>query len=353
MAETSDKHVTINISTATIFKFFVIIAVLAIVYLLRDVLMIILVSVILASALNPWVNSLQRKKVPRLVAAILIYVLFFGSFIAILMVLVPPIANQISEIATHFPQYYNQVINDFQKFQDFSLQQKVLDNLDSALQSLSLNLGQTSGSILSLLGGVFGGLFAFLGVVVITFYMLLEDSALKTFIRSVTPIKYQPYVFQLVNRSQRRLQMWLQGQLILSLIIGVLTFIGLEVLGVQYALVLALWAALTEFIPYLGPTLGAIPAVFIALTTGNFVQAIAVVVLYIVVQELENHFIVPKVMQKAVGLNPLIVIIVMLIGAKLAGIPGLLLAVPFALIVKAFIEDFTTAKEDREAVLET
>ncbi|MFZ6036313.1 MAG: AI-2E family transporter [Patescibacteria group bacterium] len=353
MAEHQGKNLTINISTTTIFKVFLIVGILAILYLLRDVLMIIVVSAILASALNPWVNSLRRRGIPRIVATLFIYVLFFGSFTIVLMLLVPPIATQITDIAQHFPEYYNNVISNFQQFQDFSLQQKVLGNLDNIIQSIESNLGKTSSGIFNAVGTVFGGFFAFIGVVVITFYMLLEDSALKAFIRSVTPVKYQPYVFQLVNRSQDRLRMWLKGQLILSVIIGVLTYIGLTSLGVEYALVLALWAALTEFIPYLGPLLGAIPAVFIALTTGNFVQALAVVVLYIIVQQLENHLIVPKVMQKAVGMNPLVVIILMLIGAKLAGIVGLLLAVPFGLIVKSFAEDFMTSKEEREATLES
>lgn len=352
MSEERDKQLTINISTTTIFKFLLVIGILALLYLLRDVVVIIIVSVILASALNPWVNTLQRHKIPRVVAATFIYLVFFGSFIGVLLVLVPPIVTQVSEMATHFPEYYNQVVSGFEEFQDFSLQQQVLDNLDSAFQALRFNIGQSTGGIFSLLGGIFGGFFSFIGVVVITFYMLLEDQALKKFIRSVTPVKYQPYVFQLVNRSQERLQMWLRGQLILSLIIGVLTYIGLEALGMEYALVLALWAGLTEFIPYLGPTIGAIPAVLIALTTGNFVLAIAVAVLYIIVQQLENHLIVPKVMGKTVGLNPLVVIIVMLIGAKLAGIPGLLLAVPFTLMIKAFTDDFSTAKEGREATLE-
>lgn len=352
MSETDQKNMTINISTLTLIKGLGILGVLALIYWLRDVLMIVVVSVILASALNPWVNGLQRRKVPRIVATLFIYLAFFGSFLVILLLLIPPIAQQIGDIAQNFPEYYNRVINDFQGFQDFSLQQQVFDNLDNVFQSLQSNLSQTTGGIFSAVGSIFGGVFAFMGVVVITFYILLEEDALKKFIRAITPVKYQPYVFQLVNRSQDRLQMWLRGQLILSLIISTLTYIGLSLLGVEYALVLALWAGLTEFIPYLGPLLGGIPAVFIALTTGNFLTAVIVVLLYVVIQQLENNLIVPKVMQKAVGLNPLVVIIVMLTGAKLAGIVGLLLAVPFTIIIKAFMEDFMSAREERENTLE-
>ncbi|MDP2684296.1 MAG: AI-2E family transporter [bacterium] len=347
-----NNQMTINISTNTLVKFLLILLSIGMIYLLRDVLMILLVAVILASALNPWVNALQRKRVPRVLATVFIFLAFFGSFILILVLMVPPIATQIGDIASNFPEYYDRVVNDFQKFKEFSLQQNILDSLQSTLANLQNNISQTASGVFGAVASIFGGFFSFFGVIVITFYMLLEEHALKKFIRSVTPSKYQPYVFQLMNRSQERLRLWLKGQLILGLIIFLLAYIGLSILGVKYALVLALWAGLTEFIPYLGPLLGAIPAVFISLTTGNLVITLVVVIWYIIIQQLENSILVPKVMEKTVGLNPLIVIIVMLTGAKLAGIVGLLLAVPLTLIVQAFTEDFFANKEEEEFKVE-
>lgn len=347
-----NNQLTINISTNTLVKFLLIIFGLGLIYFLRDVLMIILVAVILASALNPWVNSLQRRKVPRVLATVFIFLAFFGSFILVLVLMVPPIATQIGDIASNFPDYYNRVINDFQKFKEFSLQQNLLDSLQNTLVSLQNNISQTASGVFGAVASLFGGFFSFLGVVIITFYMLLEEHALKKFIRSLTPAKFQPYVFQLMNRSQERLRLWLKGQLILGFIIFLLVYIGLSILGVKYALVLALWAGLTEFVPYLGPLLGAIPAVFISLTTGNFLITLIVIIWYLVVQQLENTILVPKVMEKTVGLNPLVVIIVMLIGAKLAGIVGILLAVPLTLIIKAFSEDFFANKEEEEFKIE-
>lgn len=347
-----EKQLTINISTSTIVKIIVVIAILGILYMLRDVLLMLVVAIVLASALNPWVNALQRKRVPRIVATLFIYLAFFGSFIIVLILLIPPIATEVTDIAKNFPTYYERIVSDFQQFREFSLQQNLLSSLDSALQSLKANIAQTTASVFSGIVGIFGGLFSFLGVVVITFYMLLEEHALKKFIRSLTPAKYQPYVFQLMNRSQERLRLWLRGQIILCLIIGFLAWLGLTIIGVKYSLVLGLWAGLTEFIPYLGPMLGAIPAVFIALTTGSFWKAVIVVVWFTVIQQLENNLIVPKVMAKAVGLNPLVVIIVMLTGAKVAGLVGLILAVPVALILKTFSEDFFALKEEEDVTLE-
>jgi len=347
-----NKNLTINISTSTIIKVLLVLIGIGIIYMLRDVILILVVSMVLATALNPWVNALQKRKVPRILATVFIYLAFFGAFVIILVLLIPPIATQISDITKNFPEYYNRVMSDFQRFRDFSLQQNLLNTLQTTLESLQTNISQTTAGIFSAVASIFGGFISFLGVVVITFYMLLEENALKKFMRSVTPTKYQPYIFQLLNRAQERLRMWLKGQLILCLIIGVLAYVGLLIIGVDYALVLGLWAGLTEFIPYLGPFLGAIPAIFIALTTGNLVQALFVVIWYIVIQQLENNLVVPKVMEKTVGLNPLVVIIIMLIGAKLAGVIGIVMAVPLALIVKAFFEDFFAMKEEKENTLE-
>jgi len=350
--ENKEKSLTINISTATIFRIIIILLAFAVIYLLKDVILLLVISIVLASALNPWVNALQRRKVPRILATVMIYILFLGAFVMIIMLLIPPMAKEISDIAKNFPTYYNRVVSDFQHFREFSAQQTLLNNLESALQSLQANLAQTTAGAFSALVGVFGGFFSFIVILVITFYALLEENAVRQFIRSVTPLKYQPYVFQQVNRSQERLQLWLKGQLILCLIIGVLSYIGLLILGVKYSLVLALWAGLTEFIPYIGPFLGGIPAVFIALTTDSFIKGMMVAVWYIIIQQLENHLLVPKVMQKTVGLNPLVVIVVMLIGGKIAGIVGILLAIPLTLIIKVFAEDLFAMKEDSEDRLE-
>jgi len=348
MNNNGEKNININISTATIIKIILILLLVAVLYLLRDVILILLISIVLAWALNSWVNALQRRKVPRVLATAFIYIAVFGAFIVILILLIPPMAKQINEISKNLPIYYNRIISDFQKFREFSIQQGFLQNIQNSLQALQTNLAQTTAGVFSTVVSIFGGFLSFIGVIVITFYILIEENALKKFVRSITPVKFQPYIFQLMNRAQERLRLWLKGQLILCLIISVFAFIGLGIGGVKYALVLALWAGLTEFIPYLGPFLGAIPAVFIALTTSGFLQAIFVVVWYIVIQQVENHILVPKVMEKTAGLNPLVVIIVMLIGAKVAGILGLILAVPVALIVKVFAEDFFIGKQATE-----
>jgi predicted PurR-regulated permease PerM len=181
---------------------------------------------------------------------------------------------------------------------------------------------------------------------VITFYFTVEEEGMKRFIRSVSPSHYHPYLMQLINRIQRRLGYWLRGQLILSVVIFVLTFIGLTILGVDYALLLALIAGIFEIIPYLGPFLGAVPAVFLAFVQSP-VKALLVVILYIIIQQLENNIIVPKVMSKSVGINPLLVIIILLVGGKIGGAVGMILAIPVATALSVFFEDFLGKRIDQ------
>ena len=158
--------------------------------------------------------------------------------------------------------------------------------------------------------------------------MVVEENAVKKLVLSIAPKRYQNYIMGLINRMQRKIGLWLRGQMVLSLSIFILTYIFLFLIGfipglpkMEYILVLALIAGLTEFVPYLGPMLGAIPAVFLAFTQSP-ILAIAVAVLYYCIQLIENNVLVPKIMQKAVGLNPIVSISVLMIGFQLAGIIG-------------------------------
>jgi predicted PurR-regulated permease PerM len=179
----------------------------------------------------------------------------------------------------------------------------------------------------------------------------MEEQGMRRLSIDLAPAKYRPYFAQLFRRIEERLGRWLRGQLFLGLIIAVLTYIGLVSLGVKYALVLALIAGLTELLPAIGPFIGAIPAVIVGLSQDPW-KGLFVAILYLVIQQLENNLIVPRVMSKATGLNPVIVIISLLVGAKVAGVIGVILAVPTVLIITTFLEDFLEEKKADDAKLE-
>lgn len=344
------NEVNFNISTLTIVKVVLVVLALAFVYMIRDVIGVVLISFIIASALTPFVDWLERKhKIPRVISIIVVYIALFGVISLVLILLIPAIINQVGDIANNFPEYYNRIQVEFGNLKDFTLTSSFFDNLQDNLQGLRADIGKATGGILSTITSVFGGIFAFVGVLVITFYLILEEQAMRRFLEEIVPPKYLQTVLSVLDTIQNKMGRWLRGQLVLSLVVFTLTFIGLSLMGVKNALVLALFAGIMEFIPYIGSTIGAIPAVFFGFTQSTYI-GLAVIALYIVIQQLENNIIVPKVMQKAVGLNPIVVIVVMLIGAKVAGIVGVLLAVPAVLIFEAIFKAIYKIYDESEKI---
>lgn len=343
------KSQTINISTTTILKLLLIFLIIVFLYLIKEVIALIFISLVLASAFDPWVDWFQKRKIPRGVGIIVIYILLFAIVSTAIVLIVPPITKEVGQIAKNFPYYYDKVIHGINYFRGVA-PERVETELQQGLDSLSSNLPGAITDIFSTIFSFFGGIISFFLVLVITFYFTVEEEGLKSFIKAVSPSKIQPYLHQLMFRIQRKMGLWLRGQLILSLIIFALVFIGLSILGVQYALLLALIAGIMEIIPFLGPTLAAIPAVFFGFLQSPL-TGILVIALYIVIQQLENHIVVPKVMSKSVGLNPLVVIVVILVGAKLGGIVGALLSVPVATGLSVFLGDFFEKKIEDELKL--
>jgi len=256
--------------------------------------------------------------------------------ILVITIISPVLAEQIKQLANYFPELIEKVNIGFQEWWG---QYRTDVNLQSFLDNFSNKLNQATSSIFGTVVGLFGGLFSFGIVLVISFYLAVQEKGVKRFFISMTPSEHQHYVSDLINRIQIRIGGWLRGQLLLMLIIGSLTFIGLYFLGVKYALTLALIAGILELIPYIGPFIALIPAVILAFVQSPML-ALLVIVLYVVIQQLENYVIVPQVMKKAVNLNPIVIIVVMLIGAKLAGVMGVILSIPLTAAIAEFLKDF-------------
>ncbi|MFH1598453.1 MAG: AI-2E family transporter [Patescibacteria group bacterium] len=342
------QNITFDISYKAIFKVLVVLLVLGFLFLIRQIVGIVIVAFILTSAIYPWVDFLQRKKIPRWIGVLTVYILLFGVFIVAVILIIPPITKEMSQLAVTLPQAYEKMVTSFSESADPAF----YESLRASLQTVQESMAGLTSDIFSAAANVFGGIISIVGVLVIAFYMVVEENGIKKFIHSVSPVQYQPYLYQLTRRIQDKMGKWLQGQILLSLIIGILTAVGLWVLGVKYVLLLALIAAVFEVIPFIGPILGAIPAVLIALTQSPL-KALLVIILFVIIQQLENNIIVPKVMQRSVGLNPIIVIIVMLIGATVAGFLGLIVAVPIAAIISIVASDFFDKRESQESQLET
>jgi len=341
------KKITIDVSSLTLVKILIIIVAMFFLFYIRGVLMLVFIALILASAFDPIVDWLQRKRLPRALGILIIYLCLFGIVFIAVDLIIAPISSQLKEFSQDLPVYWDKLMANWRGLQDFSEPYGLSDNIQGYLVSVQNYLGEATGNAV---GGIFsflGGILSFFLIMVMTFYFVIGDQAIKNSIRSLLPPRHQPYFTHLVNRMQDKIGLWLRGQLILCLVIFVLTWVGLTALGVKYALVLALFAGVMEIIPYLGPLLSAIPALLIAFVQSP-ILGLVVVIFYFVLQQLENYFIFPTIMQKAVGLNPIVVIIAMLIGAQLAGIWGILLAIPVATAIGVFWGDVMEQKKKKD-----
>ncbi len=318
----------ISISTYTVLKIIAIILGLAILWLVRDVLVLVFLALFLSALIQPAANWGVRHKIPRGLTVVFVYFISFGLLALIVALMIPTLIEQAVRLATIFGEKWV-VIQDVAKAATNFATTHSLTSIKPDLNSIWMQFGGTVAGLFNTLSNVVGGIVGLIIVLVMTYYLVAQDRKALTIIQDFVPVKHQKFAMNLVEAVQAKMGGWFRGQILLCFIIGLLYYIGLLIIGIDSPLVLALFGGLTEFIPYLGPILGGIPIVFVAFVASPFKGLLALIVL-VIIQQAEGHFIVPKVMQKAVGLNPLISIIALLVGAQLYGILGALLAIPVA-----------------------
>lgn len=340
-------NTTFTITTGTIIRVILLAALAALLWHLRELALIVLTSIVIASAIEPAAKGLIKYKVPRILAVLVVYLLFFAMFFAVIFFLLPPVLEETSLLLATLPTYLETLGATDALTDDAILETRSLINgvtLTETTRDLNTFLSGLSGNFLSAMSIIFGGAVSFILIVVFSFYFAVNERGIEEFLRVVTPIRHEDYVIGLWRRAQRKIGLWMQGQFLLAVLIGVLTYLGLSILGIQYALVLAVIAGLMELIPVFGPILAAIPAVAIAFANGGLAIALAVVALYLIIQQFENHLIYPLVVTKVVGVPPILVILALLIGAKLAGVLGILLSVPVAAAAQELFADMEKAR---------
>jgi predicted PurR-regulated permease PerM len=347
----ASKKINIDISSSSIFKILIVIFLVWILYLIRDVVAILLFAFILVSILEPAVNWLRYRKFPKTLSVILVYLILLSIFALIIALIVPPITNQVDQLSTTFPFYWQKFSIEFRNIGQFLDQYGVGQEIENAFKNLKYSIPQTTTGIFSQVGHFLAGIFSLFIVLVITFYILVEENATKRILHSILPNQYLPYTNQVLSRIQNKLGLWLRGQLILSFIVGLLVYIGLLFLHVKYALILGIIAGLLEFIPYMGPTFSGILAVVLTFFQSP-IKALLVIILYVFVQLVENNLLIPNIMRRAVGLNPVVSITALLVGGSLGGVIGAILAIPVTTALSVFAQDFLEKKREQELTLE-
>ncbi|MEI7425324.1 MAG: AI-2E family transporter [Candidatus Moraniibacteriota bacterium] len=329
----------IEISTGIVFRTIFVLLAIWFLYLVLDVIALVVIAVIITSAMDPLVDWLQTKKIPRTVGVLGLFLLLFLAIGLAISFLFPPMIAQFQDFSQNFPRYFQTGEASFAHLKDFFVSKNINLDLQQLADNFTGSITSLSGSIFSKTASVFSGFISIVVVFSLAFYMTVEESGIKKFIVSVTPDKYKVYAADLTTRIKEKIGKWMLGQLFLMLMIFVLDAIGLYLVGVPYALILAIFAGVMEIVPYIGPIISAVPGVILGFLISPTTGFLALLV-YLIAQQLENNLIVPQVMKKAVGLNPVTTIIALLVGLRLGGVMGSILAIPVATAISLAVNDF-------------
>lgn len=344
-----DKEMSVNIKPSTIIAALLISVGAYVLWLLRDLLLLLLTAIVIASAIEPEIGFFIRHSIPRFFAAILVYVLVFGGIFSLIYFFFPPIIADAAGFLSAMPQYLA-TINASGSFSNITSATNLIGgshDLQSFVQtlfSLQSVFTDMSGGAIQLLVAFFGGIFSFVLVIVLSFYFALQDTGVDDFLRLVMPAAYEEYSVDLWKRAQKKIGLWMQGQILLSVLVAVIVYLGLLIIGIPYALLLAVFTALAEIIPIFGSLMAGAIAVIIAYSSGGVALGAIVLGLYVVVNQFESNLIYPLIVKKVVGVPPLLVIVALIAGYTLAGFLGVLLSVPVAAVILELIMDFDKRK---------
>ncbi|MBI2463445.1 AI-2E family transporter [Candidatus Peregrinibacteria bacterium] len=323
------------------------------VYGIKDILLLFFLALLFSAALDPTVDRLERKKIPRSISILCIYLIIFIILVIFISNFIPLVASQLIELAQRVGEIVNNLtikgtsnipfvdrLKPFvSQFLESADRQTLIEGAKTALLKVGEQLQGLAGNAWNALKVIFNGIFNVIMVLVITFYMTLEERSIQHFIKSIFPHRHEKYIIAKTHAIKNKIGGWLRGQIILCLSIGIVVTITLRIMGVEYYATLGMIAAIGEFIPYIGSIIAAIPAVLIAFNQSSSL-ALGVIIAYVIIQQLENNILVPLIMRQAVGLSPIIVIFAVLIGAKFLGILGIILAVPVTTIIWLFVQDY-------------
>lgn len=363
----------IEITVGTIVKAILLIVATIALFSLKGIVLVVLTAVVIASSLEPVIKWLMRYGVNRVISAVMVYAAIAGILIGAFYTLVPRFLQDTSEFLSSVPEYLESTElwnplgaekTEQSKVAATSLADGIAQgqmalrsvgsgsassgqfSIQGALTSINEAINAVSAGFVHSASSIFGGIISFFLIVALSFYLAVQEDGVEKFLRIVIPESKERYVIGLWRRTQTKIGLWMQGQLILALLVGILVYLGLMVLGVRNALLFAVFAAFLEMIPLFGPIIAAVPAVATAWLDSGATGGLIVAGLYLIIHQFENHLIYPLVVKKIVGVPPILVILALLAGFKLAGFLGIILSVPVASMLMEIIDD---AQKDRRS----
>ena len=345
------EEVVMHISASSVLKAAII--VMGVIFLsnfvqqIGNILMVLFVSMLFAAALDPTVDSLEEHGVPRGVSVLGIYViaLFVTGFFVSQMI--PLIASQLVGVALSLNDWVKEFDQLWIALENASIEldrDALITQLQGSLEGIASELQAFAGNAVQTIFRFFNGVVNFVIVLILTFYLTVDEKGVDRFFVSLFPSKHGAYIVSKLEIVKHKIGYWLRGQVILMFVMFLFTWIFYSIIGLEYALTLGMLAGLLELLPVVGPALAGVPAVLVAFNQAPLL-ALTVLIFILASQQLEGNLLVPFIMRRAVGLSPIIVILSMLIGFQTMGVLGAIIAVPVATLLSIFVMDYTSKKK--------
>ncbi|MEK7588459.1 MAG: AI-2E family transporter [Patescibacteria group bacterium] len=340
----------ISITTGTMVRAMIVVLAFFLIWFLRDLVLVVLTAIVLASFVEAAVPYLKKVGMGRVFGVAVLYVSSILVFAGLFYLFAPLLITEIYNFAIFISSYIPGVsFLDFFQSDAFGGAKDIVDKLSNNFSVSSLLavskafISNLSGGFFQTLSVAFGGIFNFVLIIVISFYLSIQEKGIENFLRIILPMRYEDYAIDLWQRSRRKIALWIKGQMFLALIIAVLIYLLLSLIGIQYALLLALIAGGMSFLPY-GSVLALVPAMSFSYLSGGWQDALMVAGVYIIIHQFEVFLFSPLIIKRVVGLSPLMVILSVLIGYELGGFWGLILSIPVAVFVMELMNDVEKKK---------
>jgi predicted PurR-regulated permease PerM len=316
----------IEISHRTIIFAVLFLLFLGFLYLVRDIILMLFVALLLMTILEPLVNKLNSIRIPRALSVLVAYILVIGVLGGVIAAIAPIVIDQTTSFINALPKY----LTNIGVTQEYS---------DKILTGFFSTVGDIPGEVVKVTVSIFSNVLNIVTVLIFAFYMLLSRNKLEDQLGIFFGDDKKKELGRFINNLEARLGSWARGQMILMFAVGAATYVGLLILGIPFALPLAILAGLFEIIPIIGPLFSAVPAVIIGFGISPVI-GFAVIALAFLVQQLENYLLIPKIMEKSVGVSPIVTLISIAIGARLAGIVGVIISVPMVITLQVVVKQF-------------
>ena len=348
---------TADINILTFFKILGFVGFVAFIYYMTELVALLFFSYVIYAALNTLVNKIQevqigKLKINRTSSIIIVSLGISGLLFFLIWAVIGPSTQEALKLFSEFDSLVEDVKNRYKldyifgQFDFIDVQSKIGTEISNTLSKFLEN----PQGLLTFGRSVFGGLLTTVTIISITVYQISQPGKIKDLIVSFFYKKDREIAEKVMLEVEDNLGKWLGGQVFLMVLIGLLSYIGLSLIGIPFALPLAIILGLLDIIPIIGPIVGFIPLAVVALATAEPWQSVAALIFFVFIQQIEGNFLVPKIMQKSVGLDPVLVIVALMIGSQLLGVLGAIISIPVAVIIVILYQNWMKIKDDKDNI---